>query len=157
MTATLAATEVVAALRDHTATVSTAESLTAGMLCATLVDVPGASEVVRGGIVAYSADLKAELLGVPEDLLARVGTVDAETAAAMATGGRRRLGSSFAVATTGVAGPDPVEGKPVGLVFVAVAGPGGCDTRRLRVRGDRAAVRAGAVRGALDLLLDALR
>jgi len=147
---------VVDALREQGATVATAESLTGGLLCATLVDVPGASDVVRGGVVAYAADLKASLLGVPEDLLDRLGTVDSQTAAAMARGVRERLGARYGLATTGVAGPDPAEGKPVGLVFVAVAAPDAVEIRELRVAGGREEVRAGAVVGALALLLHAV-
>lgn len=143
-------------LRQREATVSTAESLTAGMLCAVLVDVPGASDVVRGGIIAYAADLKASLLSVPDDLLARAGTVHADTAVAMARGARAGLGSDYGLATTGVAGPDTVEGKPVGLVFIAIVGPAGADVRRLELPGDRSAVRCGAVAAALSLLCEGL-
>lgn len=143
-------------LRDREATVSTAESLTAGLLCAALVDVPGASDVVRGGMIAYAADLKASLLGVPDDLLARAGTIHTDTALAMARGVRARLDSDYGLATTGVAGPDTVEGQPVGLVFVAIASPTGADVRRLQLPGDRSAVRRGAVAGALSLLCEVL-
>jgi len=146
----------VALLRDRGATVSTAESLTAGLLCATMVEVAGASDVVRGGVVAYAADLKASLLGVPEALLARVGTVHADTALAMAAGVRDRLGSDYALATTGVAGPEPAEDKPVGLVYVAIAGPGVRQVRRLQLDGDRDTVRAGAVEAALELVPEVL-
>jgi len=147
---------VVDALRRQGRTVATAESLTGGLLCATLVSVPGASDVVRGGIVAYAADLKASLLDVPQALLAEVGAVDRATAVSMAQGVRERVGSSYGVATTGVAGPDPAEGKPVGLVFVAVAGPSGVEVRELQLAGERADIRAGAVDAALGLLMSAL-
>jgi nicotinamide-nucleotide amidase len=148
---------VVDALRERGATAATAESLTGGLLCATLVAVSGASDVIRGGVVAYAADLKASLLGVPPELLERVGTVDEQTAVAMARGVRERLGSRHGVATTGVAGPEPAEDKPVGLVFVAVAGPAEAAVRRLDLAGEREDIRAGAVEGALALLLDRLR
>jgi len=156
-TAATPAEQVVAALRGQGGTLATAESLTGGLLCAELIAVPGASDVVRGGVVAYAPDLKTSALGVPAQLVAQVGTVASETAAAMARGARERLGCRYGLATTGVAGPDPVEGKPVGLVFVAVARAEGIDVRELRLSGDRAQVRAGAVDAALALLLDVLR
>jgi nicotinamide-nucleotide amidase len=107
-----AAAEAVDALRAAKATVATAESLTGGLVCATLVSVPGASDVVRGGVVAYAAEVKIAALGVPEVLVAERGTVDADVAAAMAAGVRDRLGATYGVSTTGVAGPGPSEGKP---------------------------------------------
>lgn len=148
---------VVAALRQRSESVAMAESLTGGSLCSALVAIAGSSEVVRGGIVAYAPDLKTALLGVPAELIDRVGTVSAETAAAMAHGGRRRLASTYGLATTGVAGPEPVEGKPVGLVFCACAGPRGVRVRRLELSGDRTAVRTAAVAAGLALLGEWLR
>lgn len=147
---------VIAALRARDATVATAESLTGGLLCSTLVAVPGASDVVRGGVVAYAAEVKVSMLDVPADLVARAGTVDPDTTQAMAIGVRHRLAADYGLATTGVAGPDPVEGKAVGLVFVAVAGPGGTCVRRLELLGDRLMVRRGATVAALTLLLEVL-
>ncbi|HET7397938.1 MAG TPA: CinA family protein [Intrasporangium sp.] len=132
-------------------TVACAESLTAGLVAAALADVPGASLVLRGAVVAYAADLKVALLGVDPGLLERVGTVDPAVAAAMASGARTRLGATWGLATTGVAGPGPAEGKPAGTVDIAVAGPAGIRTERLRLQGSRAHVRAAAVRQLLDL------
>ena len=137
------------------ATVATAESLTGGLVVATLVDVPGASRVVRGGVVAYAADVKASMLGVPAALLDERGTVDPDVASAMAQGARDRLRATYGLATTGVAGPEPHDGAPVGRVHVAVAGPDGVTARSLDLAGDRAAVRHGAVVAALALLADA--
>jgi nicotinamide-nucleotide amidase len=147
------AAEVVDALRRRQATVATAESLTGGLVCATLVDVPGASDVVRGGIVAYAPRVKVDQLGVPADLVERAGTVDPRVARAMAVGVRDRLGATYGVATTGVAGPDPSEGKPVGTVHVAVAGPGEPAERTYAFDGDRGAIRWQACRAALEVLL----
>jgi PncC family amidohydrolase len=112
-----------------------AESLTGGALCAHLVSVPGASAVLRGGVVAYATDVKADLLGVDRDLLARHGAVHAGVAAAMAQGVARRLAATWGVATTGVAGPAEQDGQPVGTVHVAVNGPVS-DVRSLRLDGD---------------------
>jgi nicotinamide-nucleotide amidase len=148
------ATDLVAALRHQSATVTTAESLTGGLVCATLVGVPGASDVVRGGIVAYRPDVKVDLLGVSADLIDRAGTVDPAVARAMAAGARDRLAATYAVATTGVAGPDPSEGKPVGTVHVAVAGPDGLADRTYGFDGDRDTIRRRACRAALDLLAE---
>ena len=157
MTAAVSAIDIVDALRGTGQTLATAESLTGGLLCATLVDVPGASDVLRGGVVAYLPDTKRDVLGVDSDLIERVGTVHADVAAAMAEGAVRVLGSTWGVATTGVAGPEPSEGKPVGTVHVAVAGPGGVQTRDLSLHGDRGLIREQAVDAALSLLIGRLR
>ncbi|HMH93833.1 MAG TPA: CinA family protein [Streptosporangiaceae bacterium] len=138
-------------------TVATAESLTGGLVAAALTSVPGSSAAVRGGVVAYATELKAAILGVPADLLERQGAVHAAVAEAMAEGARDRLGATTGVATTGVAGPDPAEGKPVGMVFVAVAGPGGLATRQLALTGGREEIRAAAVESVLSLLIGALQ
>jgi nicotinamide-nucleotide amidase len=150
------AAEAVAALSAAGASVATAESLTGGLLCATLVSVPGASTVVRGGVVAYAPDLKSALLGVDPALIAERGTVDADVAAAMARGARDRLGATYGLATTGVAGPDPSEGKPAGTVHVAVAGPSGVRTQLLALSGDRDAIRQGTVAALLSMLVATL-
>jgi PncC family amidohydrolase len=138
------------------ATVAVAESLTGGLLGATLTAMPGASRTFRGGVLAYATELKETLLGVPGPLLAAEGAVSAEVAAAMAGGVRDRLGATYGVALTGVAGPDPQDGEPPGTVVVAVAGPGGGVVRALRLTGGREEVRSAAVRIALELLRDVL-
>lgn len=149
-----AARGTVIALREAGLTIACAESLTGGLLCATLVDVPGASDVVRGGVVAYAVDLKAALLGVDVAHLAAHGTVDPGTAAQMAHGVRERCGSDLGVATTGVAGPDESEGHPAGTVFVSIADAGSVDVRRLTLSGDRSAIRAGTVDAVLAIVTD---
>ena len=111
----------------------------------------------RGGLVVYATDLKASLAGVPADLLAARGPVDGEVAAALAAGARDRCAADWGLATTGVAGPDPQDGQPVGTVWVAVAGPPGHARRtRLIASGGRPAIRRAAVTAALDLLVTAL-
>jgi len=146
--------QVVLALRDQRLTIATAESLTGGLVCAALVDVPGASLVVRGGIVAYATDLKAALLEVPVDLLAARGAVDPDVASAMADGVRARCGADIGVATTGVAGPDPQDGMPVGTVHLAVAGPGAgrVQVESVLFTGDRNSIRRQSVDSALLLV-----
>jgi nicotinamide-nucleotide amidase len=151
------AAEVLALLKGRGETLAVAESLTGGLLAATIVDVPGASAVFRGGLVVYATDLKGRLAGVPADLLAARGPVDPDVAVALARGARERCAADWGLATTGVAGPDPQDGHPVGLVYLGVAGPGGADVRRLTVPGDRAAIRRGSVECALVLLSDTLR
>lgn len=151
------ASDVVAALRAAGLTVATAESLTGGLVCGALTDVPGASAVVRGGVVAYATPVKASVLGVDPDLLARVGAVDADVAGQLAEGARRVLGADVGVATTGVAGPDPADGLPVGTVFVGVSGPWGTAVERHALTGDRHTIRLASVSAALDLLVRGLR
>ncbi|KAA1420622.1 CinA family protein [Mumia zhuanghuii] len=157
MTGSADPSRIVAALRDRGESVAVAESLTGGAVCARLVDVPGASDVVRGGVVAYATELKATLLGVDELLLAAHGAVDPDVAAAMAVGVRTRLGAAYGLATTGVAGPGPAEGKPAGTVYVAVADSEGAESRLLTLDGDRASIRASTVDGVLELLAERLR
>ena len=144
---------VVTRLLSAGQTLAVAESLTGGLLAAQVVDVPGASVVFRGGVVAYSTDLKHTLLGVDAELLARHGAVHAQVAAQMAGGVRERLGATWGLATTGVAGPGPQCGHQPGTVFVGLAGPGGIRTTRLTLAGDRAQVRGATVDAALTLLL----
>jgi nicotinamide-nucleotide amidase len=151
------AAEVHARLAELGATVALAESLTGGLLCAALTDPPGASTTVRGGLVVYATDLKASLAGVSESLLAERGAVDPDVALALARGARARLGASFGVGVTGVAGPDPQDGKAVGTVFAAVAGPHRDTVREYRLAGDRREIRAAAVQACLDLLASEYR
>lgn len=116
---------VVGELRAAGLTVATAESLTGGLLGAALSSVPGSSAVLRGGLIVYATDLKHDLAGVPAELLAQRGPVDAEVAVALAAGAARRCGADLGVGLTGVAGPDPQHGHPPGTWFVAVSGPRG--------------------------------
>ncbi|MBW6437978.1 CinA family protein [Actinoplanes hulinensis] len=157
MDISVAAAAAVHALVDRGQTVATAESLTGGLVAATIVEIPGVSAVYRGGLVVYATELKARLAGVPEGLLAERGPVDGDVAAALAEGARERCGADWGLATTGVAGPEPQDGKPVGLVFVAVAGPQGTEVRELKLDGNRAAVRTESVTAVLRLLTDSLR
>jgi nicotinamide-nucleotide amidase len=138
-------------------TIAVAESLTGGMLAAALTAVPGASAAFRGAVVAYATDLKKALLDVPSELLDRHGAVHPAVAAAMAEGARRRMGATVAAATTGVAGPDPADGQPVGTVHIAVSAGGGTALRALALSGDRHQIRAATVEQSLGLLLGVLR
>jgi len=143
-------------LEQRGESVATAESLTGGLLCGALVEIPGASKAIRGGIVAYAAEAKVSLLGVDGGLVAVRGTVDAEVARQMAVGARRGLDATWGVSTTGVAGPDPVDGKPAGTVFVAISGPAGDRAEALHLVGGRSDVRQATVDAGLSLLLATL-
>jgi len=150
------AERAVSLLTERRLTIAVAESLTGGMLCAALAAVPGVSAVLRGGIVAYATDVKAALLGVPADMLAALGAVHPDVAGAMADGVRERLGAAVGMATTGVAGPDPAEGKPPGTVYIAVSAEGRRATRTLALSGDRERIRCGTVDQCLRLLWEVL-
>ncbi|MEV6116869.1 CinA family protein [Streptomyces sp. NPDC052109] len=158
------ATELVRLLTVRGETLAVAESLTGGLVAAEITSVPGASKVFRGSVTAYATELKHELLGVDGDLLAQRGAVDPQVAGQMAAGVRKALGADWGLATTGVAGPDPQDGQPVGTVFVAVDGPlsdlpgsaGGGKVEALRLNGSRAEIRMESVRSVLAVLLERL-
>lgn len=144
------ARRVVATLTSRGETVAVAESLTGGLVVSALVGVPGASAVVRGGVVAYATPVKASVLGVDADLLVANGAVDPEVARQMASGVRTALAvdgvpATWGVSTTGVAGPDPQDGKPVGTVFVGIASAERSVAAELHLEGDRAAIRSATV------------
>lgn len=156
------AARVVAALTARGETVAVAESLTGGLVVAELVGVPGASAVVHGGVVSYATPVKASVLGVSADLLAANGAVDPEVARQMATGVRGALAvdgrtATWGISTTGVAGPDPQDGKPVGTVFVGIADASGAEAVELHLDGDRAAIRNAVVSELLTRLSDRLQ
>lgn len=141
---------LIATLESRGLTVAVAESLTGGLLTSELIRTPGASAVVRGGIVAYDTELKHSLLGVDAGLLAVYGAVHADVARQMAAGVRAaltvaELPADIGIATTGVAGPDPQDGQPVGTVFVAIAIGMDIHVLELQLDGDREAIRSGVV------------
>lgn len=135
------------ALAERGQSVATAESLTGGRLGAVLTGVPGASAVYLGGVVAYASAVKRSVLGVTADRV-----VSARCAEQLACGVRRLLGSDWALSTTGVAGPETQEGQPAGTVYVGLAGPDVSRTQRLRLSGDREAVREQTCAAAIELL-----
>lgn len=160
---------VLAGLTRRGLTVATAESLTGGLLAAVLTEIPGSSAVVRGGLVVYATELKHRLAGVDPALLAERGPVDPLVAAQLADGARRACGADVGVGLTGVAGPDPQDGVPVGTWFCAVSGPGDRRASRSGAPADlgdrstagagippgtvaRGSVRSAAVRAALEML-----
>jgi nicotinamide-nucleotide amidase len=138
--------------RDRGLRLATAESCTGGLVAARLTDVPGASDVLAGGIVAYSDDVKTAQVGVPAELIAEHGAVSAEVAAAMAKGVRERLGVDIGIAVTGVAGPDGgTPAKPVGLVHYHVSAPDGEKGHEFSLPADRDTIRSRATVAALHL------
>lgn len=142
-------------LRARGLTLATAESCTGGLVAALLTDLPGSSDYVLGGVVSYADAAKIALLGVQTELLAEHGAVSEPVALAMADGLRRRLGADFCLSVTGIAGPGGgSEAKPVGTVWIGLAGPDGPSlARRFHFSGDRAAVRAQAAEAALAWLM----
>jgi nicotinamide-nucleotide amidase len=157
LTAAVPAAELVRLLIAARATVATAESLTAGLLSATIAGVPGASAALRGGLIVYATDLKHTLAGVSEHTLAADGPVAAGTAEQLAAGARTVCGADWGIGLTGVAGPDPQDGKEVGTVFLGIAGPEGTEVLRLKLSGDRWTIRLGAVRAAVTELARSFR
>jgi len=161
------AADMLAGLTRRELTIATAESLTGGLLAALLTEIPGSSAVVRGGLVVYATDLKHQLAGVDEQLLAERGPVDPLVATELADGARRVCGADIGVGLTGVAGPDPQHGIDVGTWFCAVSGPGGHRDQRSGAPADlaqpdsgtdlaristRGLIRSAAVRAALEML-----
>ncbi|MET9422446.1 CinA family protein [Streptomyces sp. NPDC006540] len=154
----MGAAAVLALLAERGQTLAAAESLTGGLVAAELTSVPGASKVFRGSVTAYATTLKRDVLGVDGVLLAERGAVDPQVASQMAAGVRDVMGADWGLATTGVAGPDPQDGRPVGTVYVAVAGPAGAGkVAALRLNGDRGEIRRESVRSVLELLHEELR
>ena len=145
MTDATDATALVSAMRHRGLTLATAESITAGLVASTIAEVPGCSAVLRGGVIAYAADVKASLLGVEDRLLEHV--VSEPVAVGMAIGAARLLGADIGVGTTGAAGPDSLDGQVPGTVWIAVHDARTQRTRstRLLLAGDRQAIRRGAV------------
>jgi competence/damage-inducible protein cinA C-terminal domain len=137
--------------------VATAESLTGGDVGGAICTVPGASAYYRGGVISYAYEVKSQVLGVDAQLLAREGAVHPAVAVQMAVGAARVCGADYAVSTTGVAGPDPADGQPVGTVYIGVCSPGGSEVFERHYSGDRAQIRAAASADAIALLARAVR
>lgn len=138
-------------LKQKGLTIALAESLTGGLIAARLTEVPGSSQYIKGGIVAYSNELKEKLLGVPPDILEKHGAVSRETASAMAYGIRNRASSDIGLAVTGIAGPGgDTPDKPLGLVYIALSAASGILCDRYIFPGNRTGVRQGTVNVALS-------
>ncbi len=152
----MTAAKVLQTLESRGWSLALAESLTGGLLADAFVSIPGASKVLRGSIVAYATEIKHELLGVDESLLAEVGAVDPGVAIEMAVGAANRLGADVGLSATGVAGPDEQDGNPVGTVFIGIVTPNGSDVLPLQLVGSRQEIREQAASAAVDALLTLL-
>ncbi|MCI1747842.1 MAG: CinA family protein [Acidipropionibacterium sp.] len=151
------AARLIGALIDGGLTAATCESLTGGLVGATLTGVPGASAAYRGGLVTYASDLKASLAGVDAEWIASHGVINAETAQMMAQGCARACSASIGLACTGVAGPEPQDGEPVGTVYVCAWASWGAVPARLALSGGRQEIRRQTVRSLLEAGLELVR
>lgn len=148
---------VVRVFAERGKTLGTAESLTGGMIAASVAGVSGASAVLMGGIVSYDPRVKRELLGVSQEIIDTVGVVSRPCAAQMAQGAQKALGVDVAVSATGVAGPTGgTPQTPVGTVFIGVCGPAGTRVDECHFTGDRQSVREQSAAHALTMALEAL-
>lgn len=155
--ATDPAVQVLTLLRTRGQTLAIGESLTGGLVAAAITALPGASQAFRGSVTAYATGVKRDVLGVDGALLDSQGAVTPEVARQLATGARALLSADWGVGTTGVAGPEPQDGKPVGTAYVAVAAPGrDAVAQRLSLTGDRSAIQTSTVRAVLILLRNQL-
>ncbi len=149
--------QVGARLRALKQRLATAESCSGGLIAHRITNISGSSEYFAGGVVTYSNDAKRDVLGVAAETLAAHGAVSEAVAREMAEGARRRMSADRAVACTGIAGPGGGSpGKPVGLVYIGVAGPDGSRVERCQFQGDRMSIKQQTADRALALLLEAL-
>ena len=157
-TAANPAEAVGSALAERSLTLAVAESCTGGLLAKLITDVPGSSRYFACGWVTYSNRAKTTELAVEQNLIEQFGAVSGEVASSMALGALRQAGTDFALAVTGIAGPGGgTRRKPTGLVFIALAGGGRCETKKFVFSGNRDLIRQKAAREALNMLRDALR
>jgi len=143
-------------LREKGLTLACAESITGGLISDRITDIPGSSKYFKGSIVCYSVQAKIDLLSIPEPLIRERGVICPEVAARMAEGVRERMGSDIGLSTTGLAGPEGSEGKPVGTVFVGLSASNSTLVKALSLKGERRAIKEAACEAALDLLLSFL-
>lgn len=153
----VSAVEVVNLLNKRGESLSVAESVTGGALAKSITDVEGASHIFLGGVIAYAVESKLHDLEVPKSLIDEHSVYSEATASAMAEGSRRRFGSDWAIATTGVAGPGPSRGVAAGKVWIAILGAEKREILSLSLAGDRDAIRSGAVESALAAFARILR
>jgi nicotinamide-nucleotide amidase len=151
------AAKVIDLLRERRESISCAESITGGALTSALVSVSGASDVLLGSIVAYSKEMKINQLGLSAELITEKGLVSKEVALEMAKGAKQKLGSSWAISSTGSAGPRALDGSSPGEIWIAIVGPDRQESVKLSLNGARQEVISGAVESALTLLERILR
>lgn len=146
------ATEIVKKLSHIGKTLSTAESCTGGLIASTITDIPGASRIFLGGMVVYATEMKHKLLGISEEIF-KYGVISSQMAGAMALKIKILTGSDYSIATTGNLGPDTMEGKPEGLIYIAIAEEQNMHIKELYLKGDRISNKQNATLHALNLLL----
>ncbi len=149
-------TEIIHVLRERNETLCTAESLTAGALSSAIVRISGASDIFVGGLTAYRDEIKISHLHIDPILIEEHTSVSEQVAVAMARGARESFGTTWAISTTGVAGPNPLDGHPVGVVWVAIEGPIS-QTIELSLSGERESVRNAATASAIATFARILR
>lgn len=149
------AQKIITKLKESNRTLSTAESCTGGLIASSITDIPGASKVFLGGMVLYATEMKLKLLGISEEVLA-YGVISSQMAEEMASKIRVLTGSDFSIATTGNLGPDVMEGKPKGLIYIAVGTEKKIFVKELNLQGDRIFNKIQATKEALKLFLEVI-
>ncbi|MCD6573780.1 MAG: CinA family protein [Thermoplasmata archaeon] len=149
--------EIAKLLKEKKLSIATAESCTGGLLAHMLTNVSGSSEYYKGGVIAYSNEAKICMLHVRRATLQKYGAVSEQTAYEMADGAKRKFDTSFALSTTGVAGPAASENKPVGLVYIGFANPYGIEVKKYKFNGNRLENKQNFANAALKILLEFLR
>lgn len=147
--------QTVEILKEKGKTLSIAESCTGGLISSSITDIPGASKVFMGAFIVYATEMKRKILGIPQEVFA-CGVISQEMASAMAQAAKSITGSDYSVATTGNLGPDTMEGKPKGLIYIAVATPSEVHVKELNLQGDRLSNKTEATHEALKFLLEVL-
>jgi len=153
----LSAEALVKLLRDNGLTIATAESLTAGLISSELAEVAGVSKAFKGGAVTYQDEVKVSALDVNQETLQTYGAVSSQVAIEMAQGALAKFSADCAVSSTGIAGPDSVEDKPVGLVFIGFANHAGAVSREFKFSGDRAQIRKMSAQAGIEFALENLQ
>ncbi len=148
--------EILKTLSHNNKTLATAESCTGGLIASTITDIPGASKIFLGGVVVYAKEIKQKILGIPEEIL-KEGVISAQVAEAMAKIIKDIIGSDYSIATTGNLGPSTLEGKPKGLIYIAVADSRSVEIKELNLKGDRIFNKQEATLQALKALLNMLK
>ncbi len=148
--------EILKTLSHNNKTLATAESCTGGLIASTITDIPGASNIFLGGVVVYAKEIKQKILGIPEEIL-KEGVISAQVAEAMAKIIKDIIGSDYSIATTGNLGPSTLEGKPKGLIYIAVADSRSVEIKELNLKGDRIFNKQEATLQALKALLNMLK
>lgn len=147
--------QIIELLKERKETLSVVESCTGGLISSSITDISGASKVFVGGVIVYATEMKRKMLGIPPEIF-NYGVISQEMAKAMALSVKNFTGSDYSIAITGNLGPDTMEGKPRGLIYIAVATPEKVYVKELNLKGDRFSNKREATEEALKLLLEVL-